>query len=112
MYKRQEKAHGFFEKHGGKAVMMGQFIPIVRTFCPFVAGAGSMRYSRFLFFNVVGALVWVSVCCTAGYLFGNTEFVKRHFELVVVGVIAISLLPVVLGALRSTSPGSGSLGAR
>lgn len=109
--KHLDKAHAFFEKHGGKAVMMGQFIPIVRTFCPFVAGAGSMSYSRFLFFNVVGALIWVSVCCTAGYLFGNTEFVKKHFELVVVGVIAISLLPVVIGALRSKSSESGAVGA-
>ncbi len=94
--KHLDKANAFFEKYGGKAVMIGQFVPIVRTFCPFVAGAGAMNYSRFIFFNITGGLLWVGLCSGAGWFFGNIEFVKKHFEAVVLGIIVVSLIPVVI----------------
>jgi membrane-associated protein len=91
------QAHEFFERHGGKAVVLGQFMPIVRTFVPFVAGAGSMKYRQFAFFNLVAALSWVGICMGAGYAFGNFEVVKSHFELVVIGIIIVSLIPAFCG---------------
>jgi membrane-associated protein len=99
--KHLERANAFFQKHGGKAVMLGQFLPIVRTFVPYVAGAGAMHYPRFIMFNVLGALTWVGVCGGAGYLFGQHPFVRKHFELVVIGIIAVSLLPIVIHAVKS-----------
>jgi membrane-associated protein len=89
------QAHAFFERHGGKAVVLGQFMPIIRTFVPFVAGCGSMSYAKFAFFNLVAALSWVGICMGAGYWFGNFEVVKAHFELVVIGIIVVSLIPAV-----------------
>lgn len=94
--KHLERAHAFFERYGGKAVVLGRFVPIVRTFVPFVAGAGAMTYSRFVLFNIAGGILWVGLCIGAGYLFGNIEFVKKNFEAVVVGIIAVSLLPLVV----------------
>jgi membrane-associated protein len=91
------EAHAFFERHGGKAVVLGQFMPIIRTFVPFVAGAGSMTYRQFAFFNLVAALSWVGVCMGVGYAFGNVPEVKEHFELVVVAIIGVSLLPICYG---------------
>jgi membrane-associated protein len=91
------EAHAFFERHGGKAVVLGQFMPIIRTFVPFVAGAGSMTYRHFAFFNLVAAFSWVGICMGAGYVFGNMESVKAHFELVVIGIIVVSLIPAVYG---------------
>lgn len=88
------QAHAFFERHGGKAVILGRFVPIVRTFVPFVAGCGSMSYPQFAIFNVAGALVWVGGCVGAGYAFGNMDVVKKNFELVVVGIVLVSLLPI------------------
>jgi membrane-associated protein len=93
------KAHAFFERYGGKAVVLGRFVPIVRTFVPFVAGCGSMSYSRFALFNVLGGIVWVGLCLGAGYGFGNIKVVQESFELVVVGIVLISLLPIVWGYL-------------
>ena len=90
-----DRAHAFFEKYGGKAVILGRFVPIVRTFVPFVAGAGSMTYSKFVLYNIVGAFLWVGVCTGAGVLFGNIPFVKKNFELVIIGIIVVSVLPVV-----------------
>ena len=92
--KHLDTAHRFYERHGGKAVMLGQFLPIIRTFVPYVAGAGAMNYRRFILFNVMGALAWVGVCCGAGYLFGGLEFVKKNFELVIIAIILISVLPM------------------
>lgn len=89
------RAHAFFERHGGKAVVMGRFVPIIRTFVPFVAGCGSMSYPTFAFYNVAGALLWVGLCVGAGYGFGNVPVVKENFELVVVAIVFISLLPIV-----------------
>lgn len=94
--KHLDRAHGFFEKYGGKAVMIGQFVPIVRTFCPFVAGAGAMNYPRFIMFNISGGLLWVGICVGAGWFFGNIEWVKKNFEAVVIGIVFISLVPIAV----------------
>lgn len=96
-----DKAHAFFEKYGGKAVVLGRFVPIVRTFVPFVAGAGSMTYGTFAFYNVTGAIAWVGICFGGGYLFGNVPVVKENFSLVALGIIGVSLIPMVLELLRS-----------
>ncbi|GJQ29319.1 MAG: cytochrome o ubiquinol oxidase [Phycisphaerae bacterium] len=94
--KHLARAHAFYEKYGGKAVVLGRFVPIARTFVPFVAGAGAMSYSKFVFFNILGAVLWVGVCVGAGYLFGNIEWVKRRFEAVIVGIIVVSLIPLAV----------------
>jgi membrane-associated protein len=96
-----EKAHAFFEKYGGKAVVIGRFVPIVRTFVPFVAGAAFMTYPTFAFYNVTGAILWVGVCVGAGWLFGNVPIVKNNFSLVALGIIFVSVLPAVVEYLRS-----------
>jgi membrane-associated protein len=96
-----QQAHDFFERYGGKAVVLGRFVPIVRTFVPFVAGGGAMRYSQFFFYNVVGAMLWVGLCVGGGYLFGNWEPVRNNFGLVALGIVGISLLPMLWGYLIS-----------
>jgi membrane-associated protein len=90
------RAHEFFEKHGGKAVVLARFVPIVRTFVPFVAGGAKMTYRTFAFYNVTGAILWVGICAGAGYLFGNIPIVKENFELVVIGIIFVSLIPLAI----------------
>ena len=99
--KHLERARTFFERHGGKAVMLGQFVPIVRTFCPFIAGAGSMTYKRFILFNVCGALLWVGVCCGAGALFGSIDWVKENFSVACLAIVAVSFIPVVVEFIRA-----------
>lgn len=99
--KHLDKAHAFFEKHGGKAVILARFVPIVRTFVPFVAGAGSMTYSKFFIYNVTGAIAWVGICVGAGYAFGNIEVVQKNFELVIVGIVIVSVIPMGIEILRS-----------
>lgn len=94
------RAKDFFERHGGKAVVMARFIPIVRTFVPFVAGAAEMRYPPFALYNVSGAIVWVGLCIGAGYLFGNVPFVKDNFSLVALAIVGVSVLPMALEYLR------------
>lgn len=89
-----DKTHAFFEKHGGKAIFLARFVPIVRTFAPFVAGVGRMSYGYFATYNVVGGAVWVTTFTLLGYFFGNLEFVKRNFELVIIGIILISVMPM------------------
>jgi membrane-associated protein len=98
-----QRAHAFFEQYGGKAVILARFVPIVRTFMPFVAGAARMSPSRFLLYTVVGAVGWVALCMGAGFLFGNVPFVKNNFSLVTLGIVAVSLLPVVVEFLRHRS---------
>jgi membrane-associated protein len=98
--KHLERTHEFFERYGGKAVVLARFVPIVRTFIPFVAGAGSMTYSTFAFYNVVGGALWVVVCVGAGYMFGAIPIVKDNFELVVVGIIFVSVLPMLIEVFR------------
>ena len=88
------KAQEFYEKYGGKTIILARFVPIVRTFAPFVAGVGRMNFFRFWVFNVVGGIAWVVICVGAGWLFGNVEFVKKHFELVIIAIIVISVLPM------------------
>jgi membrane-associated protein len=104
------KAHAFFEKHGGKAVVLGRFVPIVRTFVPFVAGAAEMSRTSFVFFNFTGAAIWVGVCFGAGVLFGNIPIVKDNFSLVTIGIVFVSVLPIGIELLRqrrSEGPAAG-----
>lgn len=99
--KHLEKTKAFYAKHGPKTVILARFVPIVRTFAPFVAGAGSMPYRRFLTFSIVGAALWVSTMMGAGVLFGKLEWVQKHFDAVVVMIVFISILPMLVEAIRS-----------
>lgn len=98
--KALEKTHAFYETHGGKTIVIARFLPLVRTFAPFVAGIGRMHYARFLAFSVGGALLWVVGLCLLGYWFGNLPVVKNNLTVVILGIIAISLLPMVIGYVR------------
>jgi len=95
-----KKTHEFYEKYGGKTIIIARFVPIVRTFAPFVAGVGQMSYRQFIGYNVVGGILWVSVCVFAGYFFGNLPFVKKNFSVVVIVIVLISLLPAVIEYLK------------
>ena len=90
------KAQEFYEKYGGKTIILARFVPIVRTFAPFVAGVGKMNFFRFWLFNIVGGIAWVLICVAAGYFFGQFDFVKKHFELVIVAIVVISVLPMAV----------------
>ncbi len=94
--KHLEKTHKFFEQYGGKTIILARFVPIVRTFAPFVAGAGAMNYTRFIAFNVVGAIAWVTLMLGSGWLLGQVPFVKERFELIVIGIVFLSVLPMVI----------------
>jgi membrane-associated protein len=96
-----EKTHEFYEKHGGKTIIIARFAPIIRTFAPFVAGIGKMTYARFALFNVTGAILWVCTFIIAGYAFGNIPAVKRNFQFVIIGIIIVSLIPVVWGFIQA-----------
>jgi membrane-associated protein len=96
-----DRTHAFFEKYGAKTIVIARFVPIIRTFAPFVAGVGIMPYSKFISFNVVGGVSWVSAFLLAGYFFGNLPFVKDNFSLVILGIIFISLLPGIITYIQS-----------
>ena len=98
-----ERTHRFYEKYGGKTIIFARFVPIIRTFAPFVAGIGKMAYSSFLAFNVVGGVVWIFAFVYAGYFFGNIPVVKENFSLVILAIIGISLLPAVIEFWRARS---------
>jgi membrane-associated protein len=95
-----ERAHAFFEQYGGKAVVLGRFVPIVRTFVPFVAGAAEMTYGTFVFYNFTGAVLWVGLCMGAGLLFGNIPVVKQNFSLITIGIVFVSILPMLFEYIR------------
>jgi membrane-associated protein len=96
-----DRTHAFYEKHGGKTVILARFVPIIRTFAPFVAGVGAMSYPKFITYNVVGAVLWVGLFVPAGYFFGNIPAVRKNFTLVILAIIALSVLPIALEAIRS-----------
>jgi membrane-associated protein len=105
-----QRAHEFFEKHGGLAVVLARFVPIVRTFLPFVAGGAGMTYRTFTIYNAVGCILWVGVCVGAGYLFGNIPIVKNNFTLVALGIVAVSLLPLVFELIKAARSSKASPG--
>jgi len=94
------KTHEFYERYGGKTIIIARFVPIIRTFAPFVAGIGKMSYARFLAYNVTGGVLWVAICLGAGYFFGNLPLVKKNFSLVILAIVAVSLLPAVVEYLK------------
>jgi membrane-associated protein len=96
-----DRAHAFYERHGGKAIVIARFVPIIRTYVPFVAGMGAMEYPRFAFYNVAGALLWVVSLSYAGYFFGNLPFVRENLTLIIFGIIGLSLVPLVVAAWKA-----------
>ncbi len=98
-----DRTHQFYEKYGGKTIIIARFVPIVRTLAPFVAGLGSMTYGRFLFYNISGGLLWISTLTAAGYFFGQVPIIKHNFSLVIVAIIIISVMPAIIEVLRQRS---------
>jgi len=96
-----DRAHAFFEQYGGKAIVLGRFVPIVRTFVPFVAGAAQMTPATFVLYNAIGAMAWVLLCLGAGWLFGNIPIVKNNFSLVTIGIVFVSVLPMIIEYARA-----------
>ncbi|MQS44760.1 DedA family protein [Lactobacillus salsicarnum] len=96
-----DEAHAFFNRHGGKTIAIGRFIPLIRTFVPFVAGSGTMPYGRFIKFNMLGGFLWVLLCSSAGFLFGNIPAVQEHFSIIIIGIVVVSLIPILVTALRN-----------
>lgn len=95
-----ERTQRFYKKHGGKTIVLARFVPIIRTFAPFVAGVGTMNYGRFISFNLFGGFIWTAIFIFLGYFFGNIPFVKRNFELVIVAIILVSVLPMAIEFIR------------
>jgi membrane-associated protein len=99
--KHLDRAHAFFEKYGGRAIILARFVPFVRTFVPFVAGVGSMTYRRFIAYNIIGGFAWIYFFTYAGYFFGTRPFVQKNFKLVIVAIIVLSLVPIVVEFIRA-----------
>lgn len=95
-----ERTHKFYEKHGGKTIILARFIPIIRTFAPFVAGVGAMTYTKFIAFNIIGGVIWCAAFIYGGYFFGNLSFVKNNFSFVIMAIIIISVLPIFIEYFR------------
>lgn len=96
-----ERTQKFYEKHGGKTIILARFVPIIRTFAPFVAGVGTMKYRKFIAYNVIGGIVWVAIFISLGYFFGNIPFVRKNFELVIFAIIAISFIPPIMEVFKA-----------
>ncbi|HUH13761.1 MAG TPA: DedA family protein [Longimicrobiales bacterium] len=96
-----ERTHAFYEKHGGKTIILARFVPIIRTFAPFVAGVGAMSYGKFILYNVVGAVLWVGIFVLGGYYFGNIPTVRENFTLVILAIILLSVMPIVFEAVKA-----------
>ncbi len=101
-----DRTHAFFEKHGGKTIFLARFVPIIRTFAPFVAGVGRMSYGYFITYNFVGGITWVMLFTLAGYFFGNIPFIKEHFSIVIIVIILLSLVPVVIEGWKARREGT------
>ncbi len=95
-----ERTHQFYEKYGAKTIIIARFVPIIRTFAPFVAGIGDMGYKKFLHYNVIGGISWISICLLGGYLFGNIEIVKHNFSIVMLGIVIVSVSPAVFEYIK------------
>lgn len=95
-----DRTHNFYEKHGGKTIIIARFMPIIRTFAPFVAGVGTMHYLRFIAFSVAGNILWVVSFCLAGYFFGNIPFVRNNFTIAILGIIFLSILPMIIAFVK------------
>jgi len=103
------KTQHFYDKHGGKTIIYARFIPIIRTFAPFVAGIGNMKYGKFINYNIIGGVVWVSLFTMAGYLLGSNEWVKHNFTKIILGIIFVSVLPAIIEVIKSKSKTTTSL---
>lgn len=108
--KHLDRAHAFFEKYGGRAIILARFVPIVRTFVPFVAGVGSMTYRKFIAYNVIGGFVWIYFFVYAGFMFGNQPFVQKNFKLVILAIIVLSILPIAYEFWRAWREKTASAG--
>jgi membrane-associated protein len=107
-----DRTHAFYEKHGGKTIILARFVPIIRTFAPFVAGVGAMTYSHFIVYNVVGGIAWVSLFLFLGYFFGGLRFVQDNFSIVVIAIILISVLPAVYEFIKERARKTGEVAAK
>lgn len=103
-----ERTEKFFEKHGAMSITLARFMPIIRTFAPFIAAGSGLKYNSFIKHNVIGATIWVALCCGAGYFFGNLSFVKEHFSMIIIGIVIVSLIPAIVGVIKGSSESSNT----